>query len=217
MSGWEGQPPREICIVMLSAIGDAVHVLPVVNALKRSWPESRITWVIQPVPHRLVAGHPAVDEFVVFPRRRGPGAWRSFATLRRALRDRRFDLLLGLQVYLKAGLVTALADADVKLGFDRARARDMFRRWVGIEAHGRGARGSTSVLQTPRRPSLCGRGRDEQAGEELVGRRLRESVGRGRGCARPPARAGGGTIEGGAAASPPGGTGDRSFRGELAG
>ena len=39
-------PPREILLVMLSALGDAVHVLPVVNALRRKWPESRITWVI---------------------------------------------------------------------------------------------------------------------------------------------------------------------------
>jgi heptosyltransferase I len=109
---------------MLSAIGDAVHVLPVVNALKRAWPRTRITWVIQPVPHRLVEGHPAVDEFVVFHRRRGAGAWRGFRDLRRAMKGRRFDLLLGLQVYLKAGLITGMISADVKLGFDRARARD---------------------------------------------------------------------------------------------
>ncbi len=41
--GWSGPPPRELCIVMLSALGDAVHVLPVANALKRSWPMTRIT------------------------------------------------------------------------------------------------------------------------------------------------------------------------------
>src|SRR5690606_5824955 len=35
--------PREVAIVMLSALGDAVHVLPVVNALKRAWPDTRIT------------------------------------------------------------------------------------------------------------------------------------------------------------------------------
>ncbi|MDH3422318.1 MAG: glycosyltransferase family 9 protein, partial [Gemmatimonadota bacterium] len=122
--GWNGPPPREICIVMLSAIGDAVHVLPVANAIKRAWPECRITWVIQTVPHALVADHPAIDDFVLFERRRGWSAWRSLVEVRQALRGRRFDLLLGLQVYFKAGLVTALADARVKLGFDRARARD---------------------------------------------------------------------------------------------
>ena len=117
--------PREIAIVMLSALGDAVHVLPVVNALKRAWPRSRITWVIQPVPHQLVRGHESVDEFVLFRRRRGAEAWRSYVELTRTLGDRRFDLLINLQVYLKAGLITSVMKADVKLGFDRRRARDM--------------------------------------------------------------------------------------------
>lgn len=117
--------PREIAIVMLSALGDAVHVLPVVNALKRTWPESRITWVIQPVPYQLVKGHENVDEFVLFRRRRGTDAWRSYVELSRALGDRRFDLLINLQVYLKAGLITSVMKANVKLGFDRRRARDM--------------------------------------------------------------------------------------------
>lgn len=122
--GWTGPPPREICVIMLSAIGDAVHVLPVANALKRAWPDARITWVIQPVPHVLVRDHPAVDDFVIFRRRRGLGAWLGFADFARDVRERRFDLLLGLQVYFKAGALTALVPADVKLGFDRARARD---------------------------------------------------------------------------------------------
>jgi heptosyltransferase I len=117
--------PREIAVVMLSALGDAVHTLPVINALKRQWPEARITWVIQPVPHALMRGHENVDEFVIFRRRRGAQAWRSFAEISRALNGRRFDLLVNLQVYLKAGLITSLAKADVKLGFDRKRARDM--------------------------------------------------------------------------------------------
>ena len=124
MPGWEGPPPREICIVMLSAIGDAVHVLPVANALKRARPDTRITWIIQPVPHKLVEGHPAIDEFIVFRRRTGREAWTSYRDLRRAVAGRSFDLLLGLQVYFKAGLITALTPARVKLGFDRARARD---------------------------------------------------------------------------------------------
>ncbi|HEX7050442.1 MAG TPA: glycosyltransferase family 9 protein [Longimicrobiales bacterium] len=117
--------PREIAIVMLSALGDAVHVLPVANALKRAHPTARLTWVIQPVAYRLVRNHPAVDEFVIYQRRHGAAAVRSTLATARALRRRRFDLLLALQVYLKAGILTGLARADVKLGFDRARARDL--------------------------------------------------------------------------------------------
>jgi heptosyltransferase I len=111
-----------VCVVMMSAIGDAVHVLPVINAIKRYQPTSRITWVLQPGPASLVRGHPSVDDIVIFDRSSGA---RGFLDVRRELQSRRFDLLLNLQVYLKAGLVTAMSGAKVRLGFDPARARDM--------------------------------------------------------------------------------------------
>jgi heptosyltransferase I len=112
-----------VAIVMMSAVGDAVHVLPLLIALKRHSPATRITWVLQPGPASLVRGHWAVDEIVIFDRSRG---WRAFADVRRALRGGApFDLVIDLQVYFKAGLVTAMAPAAIKLGFDRARARDL--------------------------------------------------------------------------------------------
>lgn len=117
--------PRSIAIVMLSALGDAVHVLPVVNALKRHWPDAQLTWVIQPVPHRLVAHHPAVDEFILFHRKRGVRGMRAFMDLRAQVANRTFDLIINLQVYFKAGVITGLMNAPVKLGFDRRRARDL--------------------------------------------------------------------------------------------
>lgn len=114
-----------IAVVMMSALGDAVHVLPVLNAIKRYSPASRITWVLQPGGASLVRGHRAVDDIIVFPRSKG---WRAFREVRRALGDREFDLALNLQVYLKAGIVTSFVRAPVKLGFDRRRARDL--NWI---------------------------------------------------------------------------------------
>jgi heptosyltransferase I len=111
-----------MAIVMMSAIGDAVHVLPVVEALKRHDPGTHITWLLQPGPASLVRGHPSVDEIVIFEKKRGA---RGLLDVRRALEGRSFDVVLDLQVYIKASLVTALGPAPVKLGFDRARARDL--------------------------------------------------------------------------------------------
>jgi heptosyltransferase I len=107
---------------MMSALGDAVHVLPVANALKRHNPAMHLTWVMQGGPARLVRGHPAVDDIIIFERGKGLGA---FMDIRRALAGREFDLVLALQVYFKAGIVTSFTRAPVKLGFDRARARDL--------------------------------------------------------------------------------------------
>ncbi len=132
-------PPRSILVVMLSAVGDAVMVLPVLEALRRAFPDTFITWVIQENPYELVAGHRAVDDFVLFRRDKRLGRIRSAARGLESLRDTtdairrharglpsgRFDLLLGLQVYFKAGLLCALAPARIKLGFDLRRARDL--------------------------------------------------------------------------------------------
>ena len=114
-------PLRRVCIVMMSAVGDAVHVLPVINALKRHSPNVHITWILQPGPATLVRGHRSVDEIILFDRAKGLAA---FADIRRELSEHAFDLVIDLQVYFKAGIVTRFTNAVVKLGFDRARARD---------------------------------------------------------------------------------------------
>ena len=106
---------------MMSAVGDAVHVLPVINAIKRQSPSTHITWVLQPGPATLVRGHRSVDEILIFDRSKGVAA---FTDIRRQLAALRFDLVINLQVYFKAGIVTSFTRAPVKLGFDRARARD---------------------------------------------------------------------------------------------
>ena len=106
----------------MSAAGDVVHALPLVAALKHHNPACRISWILQPVPASMVRGHPYVDDIIEFDRSLGV---RAFTDVRSKLREHEFDLLIDLQVYFKAGVVTALADATVKLGFDRARARDL--------------------------------------------------------------------------------------------
>ena len=121
MSGLKPWTGGRLGIVMMSALGDAVHVLPLLDALKRHAPSTHVTWILQPGPALMVQGHPYVDDVVVFQRTRG---LRGYAEVRRELRSRPFDLVMNLQVYFKAGIVTWLTRAPVKLGFDWKRARD---------------------------------------------------------------------------------------------
>jgi heptosyltransferase I len=114
-------PLDRVCIVMMSAVGDAVHVLPLLTSLKRAHPKMHVTWILQPGPATLVRGHPLVDEILLFDRSVG---LKGFLDIRRALGGKRFDLVINLQVYFKAGIVTSFTNASVKLGFDHARARD---------------------------------------------------------------------------------------------
>lgn len=116
------RPPRSVALVLLSAIGDVVHGMPVATSLREAWPEARLDWVIERRIHPLLAPHPDVSDFVLFDRSAGA---RGLLDVRRRTRDRRYDLVVDLQVYLKAGLLTALLDGEVKLGFDRGRSRDL--------------------------------------------------------------------------------------------
>ena len=77
--------------------------------------------MLQPGPATLVEGHPCIDEIVRFDRSRG---WRAFLDVRDTFRDRKFDVVLAMQDYFKAGVLTAFTAAPIKLGYDRARARD---------------------------------------------------------------------------------------------
>jgi heptosyltransferase I len=119
-------PARRICVVRTSALGDVIHALAMVNGLRAGYPEAHITWVIHPVPWQAVRHQGVVDRFIVFPRH-GLAAWRE---LRRELAEERFELLLLPQVSLKAGLVASLVRADVKIGFDRGRSRELHGLFV---------------------------------------------------------------------------------------
>jgi heptosyltransferase I len=121
-------PPESLCILRLSAIGDTCHVVPVIRTLQRHWPDTRLTWIIGQLEARLMQLLPDV-EFIILDKRAGLGATRM---LRRALHGRRFDVLLHLQLSLRASLVSALVPARVRMGFDRARAREL--QWLFTNA-----------------------------------------------------------------------------------
>ncbi len=98
---------------------------PLAMAIRRHWPRTRIAWVVQPLPGRLLEGSPAVDELIPFERLRGRAAIAEYAGFRRRMKPRAFDLLLCPQKALKAGILTGLLNAPVKVGFDRARSSDL--------------------------------------------------------------------------------------------
>jgi heptosyltransferase I len=122
-------PPSELCIVRLSAIGDCCHTVPVVRAIQQAWPSTRITWIVGKVEHGLLRGLEGA-EFAVLDKSRGLAG---LADLRRTLRHRRFPLLLHMHASMRANAASLLARARTRLGFDRARARDC--QWYFCNRH----------------------------------------------------------------------------------
>lgn len=118
--------PASICILRLSALGDVAHVVPLVHTLQAHWPQTRITWLIGKFEQRLVLDMPGV-EFVVFDKSRG---WRAYLDIRRQLRGRSFDVLLHMQVALRANLLSMLIRAPIRVGYDSARSKDLHGLFV---------------------------------------------------------------------------------------
>jgi heptosyltransferase I len=118
------KPPRDVCILRLSAIGDVCHVLPVLRTLQQAWPKCRFTWVIGKVEAKLVGLIPEV-EFITFDKRH---SLRDLSTFRTSIREQRFDLLLHMQLALRASFLSSYVRSPIKLGFDRARAREL--QWL---------------------------------------------------------------------------------------
>jgi heptosyltransferase I len=98
-----------ILISRLSALGDTVCTLPVAVALKRQFPESHITWAVDPRFAGIVECCDAVDEILKVKPGFKPSSWPKFAEP--------FDLALDMQGLSKSGLVVARAKAKRKLGY----------------------------------------------------------------------------------------------------
>lgn len=110
----------------LSAIGDTIHTVPAIRAIQDQWPETKITWIVGKPQSRLFRGMDDV-EFIVFDKK---GGWDSVKKLRLALRNRRFDILLHMQVAARANLLSCLVRAPVRLGWDELRSRELHHWFV---------------------------------------------------------------------------------------
>lgn len=97
-----------------------------IRTLQAAWPATRLTWIVGKLERRLV-GDIAGVEFITFDKSAG---WGAFGAVRRELAGRRFDALLHLQVALRANVLSALVPAPLRIGYDRARSRDLHGLFV---------------------------------------------------------------------------------------
>ncbi len=121
----------KILIVKLSAIGDVVQTLPALEAIKKTHPDSSITWLVEEAASGILEGHPLIDVLLISRRK----AWLSmlkspvtfFSGITRILRfihelrSTRYDIAIDFQGLLKSGVFLFLARAKRKIGFDRTR------------------------------------------------------------------------------------------------
>ena len=105
---------KNILIVKMSSIGDVIHALPVSYAIKETYPDAHLTWVVEPPAYDIVAMAACVDEIIVFEKKKFrsvKGFLQNFLPLRRKIQARDYDVVLDLQGLFKSAAVAALAKA----------------------------------------------------------------------------------------------------------
>ena len=133
-----------ILVVKLSSIGDVVHTLPAVSALKRSLPDASISWVVERRASAILHNSPIIDQLIEIDSRDwrgrtpGPSLLREIRTQLRPLNGRQnathsdhsnadgtFNVAIDFQGLLKSGLAAYLSHAPRRVGFETSELREM--------------------------------------------------------------------------------------------
>ena len=120
------KPPKKICILRLSALGDVTHVIPVIREIQKKWPDTEITWVCGSFEYKLLKLINNV-RFITFNKKNG---FKAYFELWKELKHQKFDVLLHMQVAARANIASLGIKADIKLGWDKSRSRDFHQLFI---------------------------------------------------------------------------------------
>ena len=107
----------KILLVRLRLIGDVVLTTPLIGALRRSYPDSQLTYVVEAGAAPVVRGNRNLTDIVVVPRTGGMARVRDDLTLARQLRRRHFDVAIDLHGGPRAAWLTWSSGAPVRIGY----------------------------------------------------------------------------------------------------
>jgi lipopolysaccharide heptosyltransferase II len=119
-----------ILIILMGSIGDVARGLCLVSHIKNNLPESRVTWLVEPMCSEVVRLHPRIDKMIVFDRPRNILGVRD---LYKDLSREHFDITLDLQRHLKSGFFSFLSGAKRRIGFNRRNSGEF--NWIFNNEH----------------------------------------------------------------------------------
>ncbi len=124
-----------ILIVRLSAIGDVIHGLPVLAALKKKYPEAKIGWVVEELSSPLLKNHPMIDKLYIIPKKR----WRNkfvkylkpeIIPFIKNIKKDKWDVSIDMQGLTKSGLISYFCGAKMRIGFGGTESRELNRLFI---------------------------------------------------------------------------------------
>ncbi|MGA1795411.1 MAG: lipopolysaccharide heptosyltransferase I [bacterium] len=120
----------DILIVKLSSLGDVIHCLPCLEALREGFPGARIDWVVEEQNAGILEGHPHIDRLIILSRKswiKAPWRIRKVSSEIKGflgtLRQREYDMVIDFQGLFRSGLIVGMSRGKRKIGFDRVREK----------------------------------------------------------------------------------------------
>ena len=123
---------KNILIIKPSSLGDIVLALPALTAMRRSFPNSKISWLVRPEFAALLANHPHLDEIIPFDRKFMGRAWfhpealGALVSLIRRLRNGRFDAVFDFQGLFRTASLAWLSGCKKRFGLADAKELSRF-------------------------------------------------------------------------------------------
>lgn len=114
------EPEERFLVVRLTALGDILHTVPAVAALRAAHRKAKIDWIVERKWAPVLEGSPALDAVIAFDRR---SVWSAIECVER-LRENRYTCAIDFQGLYKSSILAALSGAPRRIGFDRAWARE---------------------------------------------------------------------------------------------
>jgi lipopolysaccharide heptosyltransferase II len=123
-------PTVKILLIRLRLIGDVVFTTPLIRALKRSFPDAQLTYLVEPQALPVVRENPHLDDVIVAPRRSGPGRLADDLRLAGRLRRERYDIVIDLHGGPRSAWLAWLSRAPVRIGYEIPGRTWMYTRAV---------------------------------------------------------------------------------------
>jgi len=123
---------HRILIIKPSSLGDVVHSLPFLNAVKTRFPQAEVHWVIAKGLEGLLEGHPMIDKLWIIKKdtwkkiRNTKSTIHELAILFKALKNEKYNLVIDLQGLLRSGIIAAATGSPIRVGFREAREGSRF-------------------------------------------------------------------------------------------
>jgi len=113
----QSQSPRNILVIRTDRIGDVVLTTPALGAIRRHFPEARISLLVSAFTADLVRGHPDVDEVMVDDRSGRHAGWMGFCRLLGHIRRKKFDIVINFHTKKRTNLLSFFAGIPRRIGY----------------------------------------------------------------------------------------------------